>query len=65
MPVRVVLCPCKALKWDISMWIEILKNGVITWEGYTDLRLRVSSYIIRIMIRPVDVKPIKEVLDSV
>ena len=25
MPVRVVLCPCKALKWEISMWIEILK----------------------------------------
>ena len=24
MPVRVVLCPCNALKWDISMWIEIL-----------------------------------------
>ena len=24
MPVRVVPCPCKALKWDISMWIEIL-----------------------------------------
>ena len=38
MPVRVVLCPCKALKWEISMWIEILKwlSHEVDWKLFFD-----------------------------
>ena len=65
MPVSVVPCPCKALKWDISMWIEILRNRMDCGKILTATLLICFLNTVWTLARPVDVKPVKEVLDSV